>query len=83
MVEKIRLVPTTETSHPFARADVKCNFKENGYVEDEYFVYGKANLYDANPDERPVVIAENVPYVNRMLVRRPADPARFSGNVVI
>ena len=83
MIQKVRLVPTTETSHPFARAALKCAFAENGYAEDEYFVYGTANLYDVDENEVPSVIAPDVPYVNRMLVRRPADRARFSGNVVI
>ena len=67
MVEKVRLVPTTENSHPFARAAEKCHFAENGYVEEEYFVYGKANLYDADENEKPFVIAADVPYVNRVL----------------
>ena len=83
MVEKVRLVPTTENSHPFARAAEKCHFAENGYVEEEYFVYGKANLYDADENEKPFVIAADVPYVNRVLVRRPDDVQRFSGNIVI
>ena len=83
MVEKVRLVPETADSHPFARAAVKCDFAGNGYVEEEFFVYGKANLYDADENEKAHVIASDVPYVNRMLVRRPKDARRFSGNVVI
>ena len=83
MVEKVRLVPETADSHPFARAAVKCDFAGNGYVEEEFFVYGKANLYDADENEKAHVIASDVPYVNRMLVRRPEDARRFSGNVVI
>ena len=83
MIEKVRLIPTTEKSHPFARAAEKCHFSENGYLEEEYFVYGTANLYDADENEKPFVIASDVPYVNRMLIRRPENVERFSGNIVI
>jgi hypothetical protein len=37
------------------------------YLTEEYFVTGRAN---------------DAPYTTRILVRRPADPARFSGTVV-
>ena len=56
MIEKVRLIPTTEKSHPFARAAEKCHFSENGYLEEEYFVYGTANLYDADKNEKPLEI---------------------------
>ena len=60
-----------------------------GFYEQEYFLSGLANAYQyINPansaDDRVVPVqAQPVPYVNRILVRAPRDPARFSGNVIL
>ena len=60
-----------------------------GYDEKEYFLSGQANAYryvdPANPaDDRVTAVqARPVSYVNRILVRAPRDPARFSGNVIL
>jgi hypothetical protein len=58
-----------------------------GYVEQEYFFSGNARIYEYVEPSRPLdtqvhVIRTN-PYVNRMLVRKPLNPALFSGNVII
>lgn len=58
-----------------------------GYVEEEYLVSGKANVYEYvdNVAQRPEVrvATPEVPYVTRILVRRPIDPARFNGTVFV
>lgn len=62
----------------------------HGYVEEEYFLSGTANTYDA-PGNSPAVpptglarvVREGVPYRTRMVVRRPANPADFNGTVVV
>lgn len=82
MIEKLELVPVTPDSHPFAHAAVKCNLTQYGYCEDEYFLYGTANVYEKEKDAVSVLFPD-APYVNRMLVRSPGNPAAFSGNVVI
>lgn len=51
-----------------------------GYVEDEYLVSGAANVYTAGGKG---VAKADVPYVTRILVRRPADVSKFSGTIVI
>lgn len=59
-----------------------------GYVEDEWFVSGAAQSYEADlprpPDgrwaARPSAAA---PFRTRILVRRPLDPARFNGTVLV
>lgn len=51
-----------------------------GYVEEEYFLTGTANVYTTGG--RGVAQA-NVPYVTRILMRRPKDASNFSGNVII
>ena len=51
-----------------------------GYVQEEYFISGAANVY-ASGEHGPRVIRSGVRYTTRLLVLRPADPHRFSGNV--
>lgn len=59
-----------------------------GYTQQEYFVSGTATGYQEagtwGADGRwGATPAEQAPYTTRILVRRPADPARFSGTVVV
>jgi hypothetical protein len=56
------------------------------YVEEEFFVSGDATVYTYEESPRPSVIlplVEAVPYKSRLSVRRPLDPASFSGTVVV
>ncbi len=57
------------------------NLPALGYVEEEYFFSGKANVYDWLKNGEVSVRTANAPYNTRMLVRRPGDPKRFSGTV--
>jgi hypothetical protein len=52
-----------------------------GYVEEEYLVSGKANVYDWALDGSVSVKIPAAPYTTRILVRRPADPASADGSV--
>src|SRR5262245_45700536 len=59
-----------------------------GYVQDEFFISGTATSYtSATPlgsdGEWTATPDATAPYETRILVRRPADPARFNGTVVI
>jgi hypothetical protein len=60
---------------------------EFGYVEEEYEVSGVGNIYDYvdNDAQSPeIAVSEaGIPYVTRMLVRRPANPAAFNGTVYV
>jgi len=59
------------------------DLKARGYVEDEYFFSGTANRYET-PDGVPgKVIDGGHKYQSRLLVRRPADAARFNGTVIV
>ena len=56
------------------------------YVEEEFFVSGGATVYTYEETPRPTVILpleEAVAYKSRLIVRRPLDPERFSGTVVV
>jgi L-ascorbate metabolism protein UlaG (beta-lactamase superfamily) len=55
------------------------------FVEEEFLISGRANLYDwptaANQDLQ--IIYRDAPYTTRVLMRRPADLSKFSGNVYV
>jgi hypothetical protein len=59
-----------------------------GYTEQEFFLQGTATGYAqsgtwASDGQWPVTPAETAPYETRILVRKPANPARFNGTVVV
>jgi hypothetical protein len=80
--------PVTGGIHgrPFTSSPVPLGLA--GYTEQEFFLKGTATGYapvgtwgsDGHWTARP---AETAPYETRILVRRPADPARFNGTVVV
>jgi alpha/beta hydrolase family protein len=79
-------VPISSDSVPFLAADRNLeptDLKKRGYVEEEFIVTGTANVYDWAANGPLTVKTPNVPYGTRVLVRRPADPGRFSGDVVV
>ena len=78
-------------NYQFFASDVA--MASRGYVEEEFFVEGMARAYDIpvpvfgptalpNPITKQLVHTD-VPYKTRMVVRRPLDPKRFNGSVVI
>jgi Alpha/beta hydrolase domain len=56
---------------------------KRGYVEQEYYVSGVAKRYTF-PDamNNAAVVDGGHAYKTRMVVRRPADPAKFNGTVI-
>jgi hypothetical protein len=64
------------------------NLGSVGYAQSEFFISGRASSYaPAAPlgsDGRwQVAPATTAPYTTRIVVYRPADPARFNGTVVV
>jgi len=79
-------IPVTADSHPFLAADHNLqpmDLSKAGYVEEEFLLSGTANVYDWAADGALTVKTPNAPYTTRILLRRPADPARFNGSVVV
>jgi len=80
--------PVTGGAHgrPFTSSPVPLGLA--GYTQKEYFLKGTATGYsqvgtwgtNGRWQARP---AETAPYETRILVRRPTDPARFNGTVVV
>ncbi len=58
-----------------------------GYVEQEFFASGTATAFAAasypSNGEWSITPTTSAPYETRILVRRPSDPARFNGTVVV
>jgi hypothetical protein len=50
---------------------------DQGYVEEEWFVEGRADALDPNG----LHLASSAPYATRFIVRRPVDGSRSSGSV--
>jgi hypothetical protein len=60
---------------------------EHGYVEHEYSASGTATAFSASstPSDGKWTIApkSTAPYTTRIVIRRPSDPRKFSGVVVV
>jgi hypothetical protein len=87
-------IPSTPSSFPF----IADGFGPEppvlpGYQESEYLVSGRAKLYEYTATGVRVISpcpasagrmgCRNIPYTTRMLVKRPIDPHRFSGTVIV
>ena len=63
------------------------NMPAYGYEEQEYFVSGTAHAFRATStpaDGRwTITPTTSAPYRTRILVRRPSDPSKFNGTVVV
>jgi len=79
-------LPVTSDSYPFLAANrtlQPIDLQKVGYVEEEFIVSGTATVYDWAADGSLTVKTPDAPYATRILVRRPADPSRFSGQAVV
>jgi hypothetical protein len=83
---------TNPRNHPFFATDI--DLAAHGYVEEEFFLDGRANVYDTpnpsggignSPDSAPTasVVSSDNAYRTRVLVRRPVHEKRFNGVVLI
>ena len=79
-------IPVTAESYPLmasSKQQTLVDLPKAGYVEEEFFVSGRANVYDWAADGRLSVKTAGAPYTTRILLRRPSSPTRFSGNVIV
>jgi hypothetical protein len=75
-------------SHGFPYMSDTAGIAGTGYVEEEFFLGGTATAYRksgafGSDGKWQVTPAAEAPYKTRMLVRRPSDPAKFNGTVVV
>ena len=79
------LPPGTDLTHSYPQlsSEPTDNLSSRGYVEEEFFFQGAATSY-ATPDLADgVIVSAGHPYKSRMIVRRPADPSKFNGVVLV
>jgi Alpha/beta hydrolase domain len=76
-------IPVTATSRPFEDrlGPPLVALEKAGYVDQEFFVSGIANVYDWDAGGNLIVRTPDAPYTTRIIVRRPADLKKFSGTV--
>jgi hypothetical protein len=68
--------------YPFHASDL--NLARRGYVEEEFFYSGTANRYTiVGAPFSTAAVAGSATYKTRLIVRRPADPSKFNGVVVV
>ena len=79
-IPKVTNAPAITQSNPIWMAS-QLPLSRWGYIEEEFFIEGNANIYKALT--APAEITSTVPYKTRILVRRPADTRRYSGNIVL
>jgi hypothetical protein len=54
-----------------------------GYVEEEFFIEGTANVYNTPPLATGSIVSSGHPYKTRIVVRRPSQPNRFNGTLIL
>lgn len=76
----------TAESYPFGAAshqEVPQDLSKLGYDEEEYLVSGTSNVYSWPAAGPAQIRTPDAPYTTRVLVRKPAEGQKFSGNVVV
>jgi Alpha/beta hydrolase domain len=72
-----RLAPDVEDTYPFFATYL--DLARAGYVEEEFLLSGAADAYAVTGE----LLAEDVPYETRIVVRRPARNVAFNGTVLV
>ncbi len=78
-----------DASHNYIFFSSNHDLAGHGYVEEEFFISGTATRYatpnqtNPNASSTGTVISTGNPYTTRLVVRRPADPSKFNGVVLV
>jgi len=77
-----KLEPVSRPGTPLSASPI--NLAATGYQEQEYFLSGTAKRYIfADKMKDATVVDDGHQYKTRIMVRRPINPARFNGTVVV
>src|SRR5262245_6206651 len=71
-----------DVTHDYVFHATPMDLARVGYVEQEYFLAGTATRYGIPVDGSSATSPGTMPYRTRLVVRRPANVARFSGVVI-
>ena len=69
--------------YPFFATQPQFDLPAAGYREEEFFVQGMATAYSTPAMANGVVVSTGNPYKTRILVKRPANPRKFNGVVLV
>ena len=72
-----------DPAHGYSYNSTPVDLAKYGYVEEEFFIEGKANSYDTPAGLTGTVKDANHPFKTRMLVRRPKSASKFNGTVIV
>jgi Alpha/beta hydrolase domain len=80
--------PVSGGTHGWPFASYFGDMAARGYIEEEFFLAGTAKRYQpvathGNDGKWDVKPASEAPFKTRILVKRPKDPARFNGTVIV
>lgn len=80
--------PITGGRHGFPATTTLIDLTARGYVEEEFFVEGEATSYHpvgswSSDGVWAVRSNANAPFKTRLLVRRPTDPTRANGTILV
>lgn len=75
--------PPGDPSHDYPQVATPLDLASLGYVEEEYFFSGTANVYNTPPLTTATVQSSGHPYKSRVIVRRPTSAAKFNGTVLV
>lgn len=72
-----------DPAHGYPFNATPLDFKKAGYVEEEFFIEGKANRYLTSATANATVVDGGNAYKTRLVVRRPASASKFNGTVIV
>ena len=75
--------PPGDPSHDYPLLATALDLASFGYVEEEYFFSGTANVYKTPPLTTATIVSSGHPYESRLIVRRPTSPEKFNGTVLV
>jgi hypothetical protein len=75
--------PLRDPAHGYPYNATPIDLAKQGYVEEEFFIEGKANSYITPAGQTGSVKDSNHPFKTRIAVRRPKSAAKFNGTVVV
>jgi hypothetical protein len=72
-----------DPSHDYPQLATSLDLASLGYVEEEYFFSGTANVYNTPALTTGTIVSSGHPYKSRIIVRRPTSAAQFNGTVLV
>jgi hypothetical protein len=80
-VRNTTLLKDPTHGYPFNASPM--DLKKAGYVEEEFFIEGKANRFLTSATANASPYDGGNPYLTRIVVRRPATASKFNGTVIV